>query len=281
MSCSEASRMLPPVHGIGLQRRAAFDRAVGLDAQRRAAGAARAHVPARDRARAAPLRTGRSSRCCFPASNTTPASSQRRLSRASSGKQLQQLVGLQQHLGRVGGAPHRHGQLICQACAPSPMTVSRHVGQLRHRQPVDLRVHRHADAGVAQVAGRVQRAPVEPATPRRRSCVASSPSIETLALCRPAPPRPRARSASSPRPPVVIVHCMPAARMARDDLQPVVAQVGLAADERSPRARRARPSAATRSRHSAVDSSSGRARPAREPQCRQARSHFSVISQTA
>ena len=42
----------------------------------------------------------------------------------------------------------------------------------------------------------------------------------------------RARSAVRPRPPVVIEHCMPASRMARTIVQPVVAQVGLAADDR-------------------------------------------------
>ena len=43
----------------------------------------------------------------LPGQSATLASSQRRLSVASSGKQLEQIVGLEQHLGRVGGAPHR------------------------------------------------------------------------------------------------------------------------------------------------------------------------------
>ena len=53
----------------------------------------------------------------------------------------------------------------------------------------------------------------EPCTPRCRSCVASRPSIETLALSRPACFAARARSGVMPRPPVVSSGSIPRSAM--------------------------------------------------------------------
>ena len=58
------------------------------------------------------------------------------------------------------------------------------------------------------------------------------PSSDTLTLARPACLAARARSASRPRPPVVMVGVMPELADLAHDLEPVFAQVGLAADQR-------------------------------------------------
>ena len=85
-------------------------------------------------------------------------------------------------------------------------------------------------ARIARIASSAARC--EPCTPRRRSWVASLPSIETLTLSMPAALACCARSAFMPRPPVVIVGDMPKRLSSRTIVKPILAQVGFAADER-------------------------------------------------
>ena len=61
--------------------------------------------------RAAPSRTGRSSRCCSPATMFTRSAFARSRERGEHREELEQIVGLQEDVGLVGGAPHRDGEL--------------------------------------------------------------------------------------------------------------------------------------------------------------------------
>ena len=104
-----------------------------------------------------------------------------------------------------------------------------------------------------------------PASPRSSSCVLSVPSIDTETLITPASRAWRALSRVNPRPPVTREHSIPCARMART----ISVQSSRRYASPPMSVTSSTPSCAiwsTRSSASAVDSSSGRARPARELQ---------------
>src|ERR1700722_3505573 len=91
----------------GWQRRAPLDGAIGLDAERRAARAARAAVPAVFvAAQDALVRPEVADVVARPQAHAELVAA--RLDRCQERKELQQIVGLKQDLGLVGRAAHRH-----------------------------------------------------------------------------------------------------------------------------------------------------------------------------
>ncbi len=147
-------------------------------------------------------------------------------------EQLEQIVGLQQHLGLVGGAPHRDGELDLPGVPADRDDRLEHVGQLRHRQLVDLRVDRHAHAGGAQVRRSLERGAV------RAGHAAQAIVRRLVAVDRHADALQAGfgggAGALRRHPAAARRHRALHARGAdgADDLQPVVAQVRLAADDR-------------------------------------------------
>ena len=195
-------------------------------------------------------------------------------------EELEEIVGLQEDVGLVGGAPHRDGELDLPALRAGNADALEDLGEIRHREAIDLRVRRDEDAGRAEVRHRVERGAPRPlhaaeAIVGRFFAVDRHAGRVEARL-----PGASARSRVSPRPPVVIVGIIPCALIARmisTQSSRRYASPPMSATSRVPISASWR----TRSRHSAVVISFGRSLPAREPQCRQARSQRRVISQTA
>ena len=132
------------------------------------------------------------------------------------GDDVEEVVGLEEPGGVVGGAAHGHGELDLPGLAAVLDEQVEDLAELREREPVDLRVlavtrtpSRARWSMAARAASKL------PGTPRWRSWVAPMPSIETETPARPASAAAWARSGVSPRPPVVMVQAMPASRTAR------------------------------------------------------------------
>ena len=118
-----------------------------------------------------------------------------------------------------------------------------------------------------------------PLKPRRRSWTSRGPSIETPSVPTPAAAAALIFSKVSPRPPVWIEQCIPASAIALT----IVSQSRRRYASPPIRLTSRVPSSAscrTTSRHSSVESSSCRGRPAREPQWAHFRLQASVISHT-
>jgi hypothetical protein len=147
-------------------------------------------------------------------------------------KELEQLVGLQEDVGLVGRAPHRHGELDLPAVDAERADHLEDGGQVRHGEPIDLRVARDAHAGVAQEAHGIDRRSIRPLH------AAQTIVDDLVAVDRDAravePGLLRRRDALAREPAAARGgrHDHPAATDGADDVEPIVAEIGLAADER-------------------------------------------------
>src|SRR5690606_1166826 len=151
-----AERMISNVSadpGVRRQRRAALDAAVGLDAERRATGAARSHVPARHGALQHALIGAEVSdvvaRPKFDAELDRAS-----LQFSEHRKELQQIVRLEQHVRLVSAAPHGHRQLDLPAVRSGRADQLQDLRQLRQAQAVDLSVRGDPLPRFAQVPQR-------------------------------------------------------------------------------------------------------------------------------
>jgi hypothetical protein len=81
------------------------------------------------------------------------------------GKQLEEIVGLEEDLGLVGGAPHRDGQLNLPALKAERADRLEDRCEVRHRKAIELRVARHTEPLGARVGDRVERGSVRALDP--------------------------------------------------------------------------------------------------------------------
>ena len=242
---ASASRMLPPLQApVGSDGQPLIVPSASMPSVSCPAGTSR-HVAVGQRAAQHRLVRAEVADVVARATCARRARRSARAARASIGNSSSSSYGCSSTSGSSAARPIGDGQLDLPGVRAARADQLEHVGQLGHRQPVDLRVDRDRNAGRAQVADRRERArDTSPCTPRSRSCVARGRRARrSRCAARPASRR-RARSASMPRPPVVIVQRMPAAIGSRARSRASRRAGTPRRRSPSPRARRARPSGA-------------------------------------
>src|SRR5690606_3144915 len=154
------------------------------------------------------------------------------LQAAEQWKELEQIERLEQHVRLVGAAPHRHRELDLPAVRAHLAEQLEQLGELRHAEPVDLRVDAHRDARGAQVTERGERR-AERARDAAQPIVCALEAVERNAHAL----EPRGLRGARP----LLVDAAPASRhrdgdaVTRErphDLRPVVAQIRFTADQR-------------------------------------------------